>query len=296
MTAPRNTDLLIKAYLADGPLELPDRSFESVRDTIERTRQRRRVEGWSFPRLSQSMRLILVAALVLIALVSLSIIAPGGRRDQVVPQASSDQSSGPGELSPSANPAEPRPTAGATPTPVPAPADDGGTFQVSAEFPVDVTLEYPAGWVGCNATPLEQGVCGSDGAGVNFMIIDNVVADPCADVGLDPAVGPTLDDLAAAVAGLEGFEATAPVDIVVDGHPGVELTVTAPENPEATCSLLTWGNHLRTNGVGAGEANRLRIVDVDGVRVLVAAAYFPNDVEPDIPAEALAVLDSVRFP
>ena len=287
MTRPRNTQLMIKAYLADGPDELPDRSFESVRDTIERTRQRGLFGGWSLPRLSQSARLIAVSALVLIGLVGLSLFAPGGQRTIGGPDASTDPSSSPVESSPSAD---------ATPTPFPEPADEGGSFQISEEFPVDLTFHFPAGWSGCSPTPLEQAICGTNGTSVGFMIVDNVVADPCVDVGLDPPVGPTVDDLASAIAGLEGFEATAPVDVIVDGHPGKELTLTAPPYQEVTCSLFTWGNSLRTNGVGAGEVNRIRIVDVDGVRVLIAAAYFPNGDEPDIPADTLAILDAVRFP
>jgi hypothetical protein len=50
MTTPRNTDQLIKAYLAEGPVELPDRSFEVVRDEIEHTRQRPRFLAWGFRR------------------------------------------------------------------------------------------------------------------------------------------------------------------------------------------------------------------------------------------------------
>jgi hypothetical protein len=301
MTAPRNTELMIKAYLADGPDELPDRSFESVRDTIERTRQRGPFGGWTLPRLSQSARILILAALVLAAVVGVSLIAPGGQPNLSGPDASADPSSSTTDAltssEPSAAPtAEPPPSADPTATPAAQATPGPGTFRVSDGFPVDATFDYPPGWSDCSDTPLEQGVCRGDGAGLSLMIIDNVVADPCIDQGLDPPVGPTIDDLATAIAGLPGFDATVPIDITVDGHPAKELTVTAPGPAEATCNLFTWSNSLRTNGVGAGEVNRLRIVDVDGVRVLIALAFFPASDEPEIPADTLAILDAVRFP
>jgi hypothetical protein len=156
-------------------------------------------------------------------------------------------------------------------------------------------VTVPAGWYDCTMGPLEQGVCGRpDGSGVGFMIITNVVANPCGAVGLDPPVGPTTHDLATAIAALAGFQATTPIDVTVDGHPGVELTVTAPSG--RTCDLLTWMGPDRTNGVGPGEVNKLRIVDVDGTRVLIAAPFHPTANAPDIPADIQRVLDSVRFP
>jgi hypothetical protein len=120
------------------------------------------------------------------------------------------------------------------------------------------------------------------------MIIDNVVAEPCADVGLDPPVGPTIEELVDAISALPGFVATPPIDVTVDGHSGKEFTVTAPN--DVACALYTWMGPHRTNGVGAAEINRIRIVDVDGVRVLIAAAYWTD------PTVANEVLESVRFP
>ncbi|MEZ0240177.1 MAG: hypothetical protein ACAH65_05210 [Chloroflexota bacterium] len=117
----------------------------------------------------------------------------------------------------------------------------------------------------------------------------NVVRDPCGprDDLLDPPPGPSVDDLVAAISGLAGFEATAPVEIIVDGFRGKELTVTAPQ--DAACTF-TWATPRRTNGVGPGEVNLLRIVDVDGTRVVVAGAYHPEDPEH---AENLAAIQQI---
>ena len=283
MTTPPNADLLIKAYFGEGPVELPDRSFEIVRDEIEHTRQRRAMPRLGLPRMSDSARLAGAAALVLIVFVGINLIGPQAQR----------ASTGPGPT--------PTPTATPTPTPTPPPQPDPsaspgfvgpGTYHLTEDFPVATTVEVPAGWSACSMGPLEQGVCG-DG-GIAFMVIDNVVADPCEDVGLEPPVGPSVDDLVSAISGLKGFTATPAIDITVDGHPGKEFTVTAPDS--SLCGLYTWMGPDRTNGVGLGEANRIRIVDVDGTRILIAAAYNPDSTNPDLPEIQRQVFESVRFP
>ena len=40
MTAPRDPDRLIRAFLDEGRTELPDRAYDAVRAEIDRTRQR----------------------------------------------------------------------------------------------------------------------------------------------------------------------------------------------------------------------------------------------------------------
>ena len=292
MTTPRNTDQLIKAYLAEGPVELPDRSFDVVRDEIEHVRQRPAFPRLGIPALSDSARLVGAAAAVLIALVAINIVGP--RPDQ--------RTSGPGPTATPTVTPNPTSTSTATPTPTPPPQPSPsaafigpGTFRLTDAFPVPVSVELPADWVECSNGPFEQVVCGPSGLEeVSFMVVDNVVANPCADVGLEPPVGPSVDDLVSAISGLEGFRATPPVDVTVDGHPGKEFTVTAPVNSQ--CEQLTWMGPDRTNGVGPGEANRIRIVNVDGTRVLIAAAYHPTVITPDCPAETQQVFESVRFP
>jgi hypothetical protein len=329
MTTPHNSDQLIKTYLADGPVELPDRSFETVRDTIERTRQRGAFGGWRLPRVSDSARLVAVAALTLIAIVGISVIGPGGQRNRGAPDSSADPSgsvepassadpssspAAPASANPSADPganpsgAAPSDSLGPSPTPAPVPDQslgpdggptsvdeptiEGGVLRVSSGFPVAATLEVPDDWVPCLNTPFEQGACGS--SEVNFMVVDNVVADMCVDRGLDPPIARTADDFIAAIAALPGFELTSPTDVTVDGHPGKDLTVTAPREP--TCGIFTWSNVYRTNGVGAGEANRIRIFEIDGLLILLAAPFHPPEGTSVLPADAEQVFLSARFP
>ena len=71
MTAPRDADRLIRAYLEVGPTRLPDRSYDEVRARIDQTRQRVVICPWRQPRVTALTRLALVAVAV-----------PGGRRDR----------------------------------------------------------------------------------------------------------------------------------------------------------------------------------------------------------------------
>jgi hypothetical protein len=139
----------------------------------------------------------------------------------------------------------------------------------------------------------EQGVCtplGQTDIGVTFMIVEDVVGDPCTGERRRAPVGPGLDDLAAAIAGMPGFEAS-PVEIgTVDGHDARTLTVTAAVGCR---NLVTWVTPSRTNGVSVGEANLVRIVDVDGVRVVIAGAYQPMGVGPLDAVEQRALIEGV---
>ena len=174
-----------------------------------------------------------------------------------------------------------------------------GAYTLASGFPVQVTLDVPNSGLGaCSNGPLEQTVCGPSDQddqypGVSFLVIDNVVVDACSDQLLDPPVGPSVDDLVAAISTLDAFEVTPPTDVMVSGHAGKELFVRAPLN--APCMLLTWATADRTNGVGAGEINRVRIIDVDGTRVMIAAAWFPSGGSSAAPADIEHVFESVQI-
>jgi hypothetical protein len=182
---------------------------------------------------------------------------------------------------------------------------DAGRYALE-DFPVTVEFDLPDGWTNCSESAVEQGVCSdrltylgtdwpghSDGAAVAFLVVENVVADPCDDALLDPPVGASADDLVSAVSNLDGFTAEAPRDVSVSGFPGKEITVTAPR--AAACELRTWSTARRTNGVAPGERNLLWIVDVDGTRIAFAAAYFPGETPPELVAEMLTIMDSIRI-
>ena len=109
-------------------------------------------------------------------------------------------------------------------------------------------------------------------------------ADPCNYQGLlDPLPGPSVDDLAAALASLPGLDATTPTDVTMDGYEGKQLTLTAPASfegctlsPEGTFRIweLPLGATLRP--WTAGERDRMWILDVDGQRLVIQAPEKPG--------------------
>ena len=177
----------------------------------------------------------------------------------------------------------------------------GGTYVVDDPFPVHISVEVPEGWSSCGLGARELGVC-ADGIGaIGFLIVDNVVADPCdpARALLDPPVGPSVEELVTAIANLRGFEATDPVAVTLDGFQGQRFELTAPQGP-GLCKLSdtglgTWSTAQRTNGVGPGEVNKLQILDVHGARLMISAAYHPGQTTEAGLAELEQVIESVHL-
>ena len=92
--------------------------------------------------------------------------------------------------------------------------------------------------------------------------------------GARAADRPSVDDLVTALTNLAGFEASAPIDLTVDGHPATRFTHIAPQS--SPCGLNTWITPERTTGVGLLEENVLVVVDVEGNRFMMEAAYDPR--------------------
>ena len=167
-----------------------------------------------------------------------------------------------------------------------------GTYTLGDRYGKPITFDVPVGWVACSRRPVEQAACilgDVNQAGVTFQVVVNVVTDPCDSELPDPPVGPSVDELVTAISQIPGFESTAPVDISMSGYRGKQFEITAPN--ESDCGLYTWANSTRINGVGAGEVNELRILDVDGTRLLIAGAIHSeanrSAIEP--------LMDSIRI-
>jgi hypothetical protein len=137
------------------------------------------------------------------------------------------------------------------------------------------------------------------GGEFSVWIVGNVVADPCdrPERLLEPPVGPSVEELVVAISGLSGFTATRPTDITIDGHPGRAFELTAPTDVAGFCVLKTWGSTPGdTKNVNFGEVNLIRIVDVDGVRVMITGGYFPTLTTSAQLASLQDIVHSVRFP
>jgi hypothetical protein len=313
MNADRDLERRISdLYAIEGHVRAPDRVLEGALATIDTTRQRRPIIGtpWRLRIMNFYGKFAIAAvAVVAIAAVGFAILRPSGTMPASVGAT--------GQVSPSPSVAV---SARPSPTPSPSPAivsgsatsfvlpeadspNNGqllepGTWRLSAGFPVPVSFDVPDGWAVCSGSSVEQGLCGPEGtngehAGISFLIVENVVSDPCGDALADPPVGPSVNDLVTAISNLKGFRATRPVSVTIDGYRGKQFELTAPDS--SACGLNTWATANRTNGVGLSEVNVLQIVDVDGVRIMIAGAYFPTAGDSAIRAQIDAFLATVHI-
>jgi len=217
---------------------------------------------------------------------------------------------------PSSPPSTPTPTAAASAgvPEFPGYSDDvaPGTYlwRAGGATPADITFTIPSGWISRFSVPHKDRDGPAEMAFGNW-IIANVYADPCQWQGsaLDPAVGPTVDDLAAALVAQKGRAALPPTDVTLGGYPAkrVELSVPADLDP-ATCDLgvmRTWnapGDRVDTwypeepeaRGLRSGQLNVVYILDVNGSRLIIDTWHMPGTSAADL-AELEAVLASMRI-
>ncbi len=299
MTAPRDPDARISAFLEEGLTDLPDRAFDAVRRDIHRTRQRAAIGSWRQPHMTSIARVaIAAAAVVIVTLVLVNLTRSG--------------SSGPGapSLSPSPSPSsEPSPSL-STPTGPPAYAWPqrlaAGTYVTSLIWGPDLVFRFtvPEGW---DSRDIE--VIKGDRMALQFYVIENLVADTCSETLAEPPVGTSPDGIAAGLAKLVSIS-DGPRPVTVGDRSGtyVEFTV----GPELGCAPSEFRlMKLAPGSCGAGcgglgppfkglesstttEHNRLWIFSVGRGHVIMNAIWTPDATPVDL-AELQAVIDSAQF-
>jgi hypothetical protein len=175
-----------------------------------------------------------------------------------------------------------------------------GTYVTASPFLSRVTFSLPPGWFGNMGGPYAvfldpgMGAVSADDGLVEFVIFNKVYADPChPDRGLlNPLPGPSVDDLANALASLPSLVATTPTAVTVAGYHGKQLTLTAPTSI-TTCSV--WELPLGAyNTMVPGQRDRIWILDINGQRLVIDAPEVPSESSAD-KANVQAILDSIRI-
>lgn len=146
--------------------------------------------------------------------------------------------------------------------------------------------------------------------GLSIINVTNVVQQGCTGhVAADPPVGPTVDDMATALATLEPFELTKPpAAVTAYGFSGKYLQLTVPDiafevsgddTVFAGCvdgELWSWiGAPLSFAYHGyshPGQVEEFWLLDVDGQRLMIVAGTSPGSSEGDM-AELRSILDSI---
>lgn len=178
-----------------------------------------------------------------------------------------------------------------------------GTY-VLDQFPVDLAFDIPDG----DPPGWHVGYSRADVATVlwytpsevtyafGFWTADNLYVDPCDPAAgeLEPAIGPSVDDLVGALSSQPGFRATDPVDVTVGAFRGKEIELTALELAEDCPEVIPWSGSVHTVGLATGETLRVQILDVDGVRI-VTRAREPAQPDAAVVAELQKILDSIRI-
>jgi hypothetical protein len=264
MSTDRDVERIVRSWMDEGVTQLPDRVLDLVLDQLPATPQRR--APWlarMFSVTNNPLGLVLTAAVVVALVLGISLLS--------APRVGDHREATP----------TPRPSASPISLPGATWPLEPGIYSLPS-FPLGITFEVPAGWHSCSDSLVEQSVCYTpadaiEDTRVSFVIVANVVADPCSPgkEALEPPVGPLVDDLVAAIASLEGFEASAPIDLIVDGYHGKSFTLTTPRNP--ACDMKTWATADRTNNVSPGEVNLLHVLNVNGTRLVITGDYFPGE-------------------
>jgi hypothetical protein len=169
---------------------------------------------------------------------------------------------------------------------------------------LDITFTVPAaGWVSWGPGVVTNETDDRDHVAIGFADVINLFKDPCrwnSSGKLDPPVGPTVADLAAAFARLPHFTASAPSRVMVDGYEGTVLTLTIdPALDFKTCDLGEVHSWIEVHGnsryhQGPGEVERFWIVDVRGTRLVINTAVFP-DAPPANLANLAKIVESIKI-
>jgi hypothetical protein len=307
MTARHDIDRQLQAFLQDGPVELPDASFDEVRDRTESTRQRVVFGPWRVSDMSKLFAIGLGAAAVVVALVvGARLLGPAPSGPGTAP------TTGPSMTAePSPPPAKPSASvAGGLPE---------GPFTIQDAEAVDnapkIAVTIPAsGWTalpdfggltkGEDDDPPQAGMLAwSWPAGTGFY----VYGDPCQWLSTAPGTpATTVDEFAAALAAQPSRDASAPVDVTIGGYPGKSIILhvpnDAPSRAEAfkDCDQDTFASYGTQPTVpsryhqGPGQVDELWILDVNGAIAVIDAMHRP-DTPTQFIEEMRAIAESATF-
>jgi len=212
MTDDRSLERAARSWLEEGPTRAPDRPVDAALARIQVTQQERdlRILRRLFP-MTIPTRVATAAVIgVLIVAGGAAVIAnrpgPPGVGGEPTMTAAPSIAAGPSPGFVGAGPLEP------------------GPYRVTTTSGVTATFTVPAGWAGPPVTGfavLKEGDGQDASVILSFWQPVNVYADPCSSGSLlNPSVGPTVDDLVAALAAQPSTETTVPTPISVDGYNG----------------------------------------------------------------------------
>jgi hypothetical protein len=180
---------------------------------------------------------------------------------------------------------------------------EAGTYVISSSRSsvADFTATFPEGWMVQYGDTFSKHPDSEEGVGFYSTFVDTIFADACEGSDGDLVeVGPSVDDLAAALRHQPGAETSGPVETTVAGFAATRIDLTVPKgfvlkNCSLPDALQIWMSPpdaytvLFPDGVASAY-----IVDVDGQRQVfwtwTASAASDEDQQ-----ELQGVLDSIQI-
>ena len=300
MKTRNDLDRLLVTFLDDGETELPESALQSVRAGIDRTRQRVVIGPWREPAMPNLTRTVavLAAAVVILAIGVFSLsglpVATSGPPSVAAPPT---PSTAPSATSAAESPAIPAYPAYRWPQAL-APGDY--STSMAWDLPFEIRFTVPAGWESRDVEVVKGP------AFVSVQVVRNTFADPCLGIEADPAVGPGVDDLAAAlVLDNPAIVATQATPVELGGRSAATLSYEPAADVDCVGEAsqlwaLPADLMLPIGPLGPpsfplrAEAHLVWIIDVDGTRLVIDASAGP-DPTPELRAEVQSIVDSIGF-
>ena len=292
MTDDRSLERAARSFIESGPTRAPQSAVEAALFQIETTSQERsRWVPWRTT-MTTPARVAAAAVIGVLAIGGAMLVlgrptgSIGGPSPTAVASASTASSP-----SASAVPAIPLPSAGLI--------GAGRYVMRMADAPVDIEFTVGSRW--------DSGgyYINTDRHSISFWTVPNVYADAC-DIATvpDTPLGGTVDDLVMSLDAQTNTDMSEPVEVVVDGHPGVRVDLSPSDERPEHCGILTlWTFPDGTPGRGidtsSGEAGELVqpvwIIDVDGERVVfVGWASTLGQSDPNVIADVIESMTLTR--
>lgn len=274
----------IRSWLHEDRHEDASRIAGTVLDQVEAT-PRRRAQWWPArrtPTMNKTLGFGLVAAaMVALVLAGSRILGmPGGL-------------GGPG--------IEPSPTPAPTNLPDSGPLEPGAYRINPGPFtPVELVLTIPAGWVADDFAVVAKNAGQSTEVGLAPDLVTHVYGDACTSGGAPTQIGPTADDLVAALEAQRNIDVVGVSDVPFGGNPAQRVDLAYPPDLDpSTCRngepLRIWADEDETLffELGPGGTASVYVSDVAGTRVVVTTVAGPDAGPADI-AQRDSIIGTIR--
>jgi hypothetical protein len=184
-----------------------------------------------------------------------------------------------------------------------APIEPGSYLVPSSAWSVaDFTVTFPEGWRVQSGHDYMKNT-EDDELGFHAVVVDEIWAESCAGSNSRPIdVGPSVDDLTAALLQQPGPTKSEPVDTTLGGYPATRIDLSVPDGFDlSACNAADVGLQIWYSE--PADANfvllddhtaSVYILDINGERQVFLTQHGPTTTDEDL-AELQTVLDSIRI-